>query len=424
MRRLHGVGWTLDFKPGGDQMADELSEFEKEATPHRMSLPTRLGWVSFFNDCSSEVIARAMPLFLTTSLGMSPTFVGAVEGVAESVSILLRGLSGWISDRMPSRKPLVVFGYGLSVASRILLLAVHVPFLFGLARVFDRTGKGMRSAPRDAMVADAAALGMSGRAFGITRFLDTLGAVTGILIVLALGVGRDQVDQDVFRQCVRIAIPFGLVSLCLLIFAIPRTARITKGKTYLAWTIPQEVRGYLCAVGVFALGNSSDAFLVLRAHELGYSFPHILMLMVGFNLIAAFLAVPVGIISDKVGRLTILGSGWIFYALSYLAIGSFSSPVTFGVFVIFYGAFYGFTEGTEKAFLADLLPPEKRGTGYGALQLVLGVAALPASVMTGWFMSHYGSQVAFSLAGMFPLLGLVILGIWWRGARKRFEIAS
>ena len=379
----------------------------------QISVATRLGWVSFFNDCSSEVIARAMPLFLTASLGMTPTFVGVVEGAAEAISILLKGFSGWASDKMPSRKPLVVFGYSLSVLSRLCLLAAHLPLWFGLARVFDRTGKGMRSAPRDAMIADCAASGMSGKAFGITRFLDALGAITGILVVLAMGLGDGALTEVLFRQLVLTAIPFGLISVAVLVVAVPRITRLTKAKKALSWQVPQEMRGYLVAVGMFALGNSSDAFLVLKANELGFSFRSILVMMLCFNILAAFLAVPVGKLTDKIGRIQILVAGWIVYAGAYASFGTFHSKEAFAATLFIYGAFYGFTEGTEKALVADILPAEKRGTGYGALQLVLGLAALPASFITGWLMTKYGSAVAFNTAAAFAGVGVVALAGWW-----------
>ncbi len=387
-----------------------------------ISTSMRLGWVSFFNDCSSEVIARALPLLLITSLGMTPTFVGVVEGMAEAVSILLKGFSGWLSDKMASRKPLVVFGYSFSVLSRIFLLAAHVPFLFALARISDRVGKGMRTAPRDAMVADATKSGLNGRAFGILRFLDTLGAVTGIAVVLVLGIGEGPMTPEVFRQCLIIAIPFGLIALLLLIFTIPTIPRATSAKTYLAWQIPKEIRGYLLALGIFALGNSSDAFLVLRAHELGISFRNILILLAAFNLLAAFLAVPVGYLTDRIGRIHLLVLGWLLYAGVYMSIGHVSTASGFAVTVLVYGAFYGFTDGTEKALLADLLPPDKRGTGFGAMQLILGLAALPASFLTGWLMTSFGSDVAFYTASGFALTGTGCLLLWWQkgGAGKVF----
>jgi len=384
----------------------------------QISVATRLGWVSFFNDCSSEVIARAMPLLLTAGLGMTPTFVGVVEGAAEAVSILLKGFSGWVSDKVPSRKPLVVFGYTLSVLSRICLLVVHLPLWFGLARIFDRTGKGMRSAPRDAMIADGAAAGMSGKAFGITRFLDALGAITGIAVVLAMGLGDGLLTEVRFRQLVLTAIPFGILAVIVLIVAVPRITRLTKAKKALSWQVPSQVRGYLIAVGIFALGNSSDAFLVLKANELGFSFRAILWMMLCFNILAAALAVPVGKLSDKIGRIEILAAGWVVYAAVYAMFGHCQSQPEFALALFIYGSFYGFTEGTEKALLADLLPAEKRGTGYGALQLVLGFAALPASVITGWLMTTYGSAVAFNAAAAFAGLGVVVLLLWWSLSRR------
>jgi MFS family permease len=385
---------------------------------HSPSVSFRLGWVSFFNDCSSEVIARAMPLLLTTVLGVSPLFVGFVEGIADSISILLRGFSGWLSDRMSSRKPLVVTGYAMSVISRILLLAVHLPILFGIARIFDRAGKAMRSAPRDAMIADAAVAGRSGREFGITRFLDTLGAVSGIAVILFLGIGEGEFSRQIFNQVVWIAIPFGLISLALLCFTVPSLTRMVGSKKYISWDIPKEIRGYLLAVGVFALGNSSDAFLVLRAYELGFSFSQILWLMIGFNLLAALLAIPVGIISDRLGRMYFLVGGWIIYAVVYFCIGNLGNAQSFVIAVLCYGSFYGFTEGTEKALLADLLPAESRGRGFGALQLVLGLAAFPASLMMGWLMSRFGSAQAFNFAAACAMLGSILLIIWRRVAAR------
>ena len=391
----------------------------KATAPDQISVATRLGWVSFFNDCSSEVIARAMPLLLTSGLGMSPTFVGAIEGGAEAISILLKGFSGWISDRMPSRKPLVVLGYSLAVLSRVFLLAAHLPIWFGLARILDRTGKGLRSAPRDAMIADGAASGMSGKAFGITRFLDALGAITGITVILAMGLGDGPVTEVSFRRLVLAAVPFGVLAVLFLIVAVPRITRVTKTKATLSWHVPVEVRGYLAAVGVFALGNSSDAFLVLKAHELGFSFRAILLMMLCFNALAAALAVPVGKLTDKIGRISVLAFGWLVYAAVYALFASVQSMPAFALALFVYGAFYGFTEGTEKALLADILPAEKRGTGFGSLQLVLGLAALPASVITGWLMTTYGSRLAFNVAAGFAGIGALWLLLWWRASGRR-----
>lgn len=386
-----------------------------------VALPTRLGWVSFFNDASSEVIARAMPLFLVL-LGMSPTFVGIVEGSAEASNIFLKGFSGWLSDQVKSRKPLVVVGYALSILARIALLLAYIPAMFAAIRIVDRSGKGVRTAPRDAMVADAAIAGKAGHAFGVTRFLDTLGGVVGIIIVLLLGVGAAPLSHYDFQIIIISSIPFGITALVLLIFWVPALPRQVKAKTYLALHIPKEVRAYLLIVFVFALGNSSDAFLVLRAQQLGFSFRDILLILVLFNLLAAALAVPVGKLSDRFGRVRFLASGWAMYGVAYIGIGMLHSSTMFVLLMCCYGAFYGLTEGIEKALLADLLPADKRGTGYGALQLVLGVAALPASFLTGYLMSRFGSAIAFSTAGLLALLGMLLLVLWRMTQKKQLTV--
>lgn len=387
---------------------------EQTNTLKKISLPTRLGIVSFFNDCSSEVIARALPLFLTASLGLSPTFVGVIEGAAETISILLKGISGWLSDHLESRKPIVVFGYSLSVLARVSLLAVHIPVLFGLSRILDRTGKGLRSAPKDAMVADATSRGVAGRDFGITRFLDTLGAICGILIALAFGVGSSDLDHEQFQNIVLISLPFGFIAVAILIFWVPSITRAKQVGMRLSWHIPKSIRGYLGIVFLFALANSSDAFLVLRAKELGFSFRETLLILVAFNTIAAVLAVPAGMLSDKFGRIRFLSAGWVIYGLTYFAMGFSASKAVFIAAILFYGVFYGFTEGVEKALLSDILPQESKGTGFGAFQLILGLAALPASFLTGYLMTDFGSLVAFATCGILAMGAAALLVVWGR----------
>jgi len=229
-----------------------------------VSLSTRLGWVAFLNDASSEVLARILPLYLTLVLGTSPAFVGVVEGLAEGAAVLLKGYCGWLSDRMESRKGFVLGGYGLSVLARALFLPPFGAVLVGASRVLDRVGKGLRTAPRDAMIADAAVRGAAGRDFGWTRFLDTLGAMAGIGLVLALGVGRGPMTAATFRACVWLALPVGLAAVGLVYFWVPRVPTATRVGKRIAWGVPREVRGYLAIVFVFSLANSSDAFPEIR----------------------------------------------------------------------------------------------------------------------------------------------------------------
>jgi len=377
------------------------------ATPP-IGLAARLGWVSFLNDCSSEVLARVLPLHLTLTLGMPPAFLGVIEGVAESAAILLKGLSGWLSDRMTSRKGLVVGGYALSVAARACYFILYSPLLLGLSRVLDRVGKGLRGAPRDAMVADAAAVGQRGRDFGITRFLDTLGSMAGLALVLLLGVGHGALDAATFRICVWIALPLGLGTLALLVFWVPRVPKATAAGRRFSWRIPKSVRGYLGIVFIFGLANSSDAFLVLKAKQAGFSFREILGLFLVFNALAAALAVPIGKLSDRFGRVRFLATGWAVYGLAYAAMGLSTARLPFALALFAYGAFYGLTEGVEKALLTDLLPADQRGTGFGAFQTTTGLAALVASPLMGLAMGILGASAAFlacaALAGTAAIL--------------------
>lgn len=383
-----------------------------------IGIPARLGWVSFFNDSSSEVLARVLPLYLTVSLGMTPTFVGVVEGLAESAAVFLKGVSGWLSDRMSSRKPFVLGGYGLSVAARACYLLTLSAPLLGLSRVLDRVGKGMRGAPRDAMVTDAAASGTVGREFGITRFLDTLGALAGIALVLFLGVGKGPMSAATFRLCAWIALPLGLAALALLFFWVPGIPRVTTTTKRLSWHVPKEIRGYLAILFLFSLANSSDAFLVLKAREAGFDVRQTLALFLVFNALAAALAVPVGRLSDRFGRVRFLALGWVVYAVAYGVMGLSRSPLPFAIALLGYGAFYGLTEGVEKALLADLIRPEHRGTGFGALQTTTGLAALLASPLMGLLLTGLGSRGAFLITSGAALAAMIALVIW-SGLRKR-----
>lgn len=389
-------------------------------SPHPRSplgLPARLGWVAFLNDCSSEALARTLPLVLTGTLGMPPTFLGWVEGLADSLAILLKLPSGWWSDRARSRKGFVLAGYGLAVTARALYLTISSPMLMGLSRVLDRIGKGLRGAPRDAMVADAAATGFSGRAFGLTRFLDTLGAMAGLSLVLLLLPPGAAPSLSTFRTLAWLSLPLGLGSLFTLLLWIPALPRLPLRPRSLGASLPPRARSYLGLVFLFGLANSSDAFLVLRAREAGYSLRGILTLFLVFNGLAAALSLPAGRLSDRFGRVHFLAAGWAVYAVTYAAMGLSTTPLAFGAALFGYGAFHGLTEGVEKALLADLLPPESRGTGFGAFHTVTGVAAILASPLLGAAMARFGSCRAFLLAS--GLAGIATLGLLLWVSRRR-----
>ena len=377
----------------------------------RSTVAFRLGWVSFFNDVASETLGRTLPLLLVAGLGSSALWVGVIEGSAESVSILLKGFSGWVSDRLPSRKPLVVGGYVVSALSRLFYFLELTPGLIGVARVLDRVGKGVRTAPRDAMIADASDRSCHGKDFGIMRFLDTIGAVSGIALVF--GNVQAGVSVESFRRWVLLSIPAAVVSLLLLVFWVPSLSTSHVSKPSLKVAIPRSVRSYLFIVAIFALSNSSDAFLVLRARELGLSLSSTLVLFLFFNALAAAVAVPAGRLSDRFGRVRFLALGWAVYVGSYFVFATgIGSRLGFVVALLSYGAFYGLTEGVEKALLADQLSAHERGAGFGAFQMVLGISALVSSLVTGAVMTHYGSSSALLICSLSAFAALLLLLVW------------
>ena len=373
------------------------------------SLPVRLGVVSFLNDCSSEILQRSLPLYLTIVLGLSPTVLGIVEGLSETILILCTGLSGWMSDRMSSRKPLVVAGYVVSAMSRSVMIGSQVWWLMAGARVSDRIGKGVRTAPRDALIADASHSGNVGKAFGIARALDTIGAVTGLTLALLLGLGEETMTRGLFARILAISIPFAWAAVLVLHFWVPRLQRAAKARIYLTWHIPTEIRFYLVAVGVFSLGMSSDAFLILRARELGFTFSGIIVLFIYFNVFAATLAWKAGPLSDKYGRRWFLAAGWLVYVVTYAGMAWAPDQMSFAIMFAIYGAFYGLTEGVEKALVAQLLPADKRGLGFGALQMTLALVAIPANLVTGALASRYGVSGGLLFSCTASFLGILLL---------------
>jgi MFS family permease len=375
----------------------------------RPALPVRLGIVSFLNDCSSEILTRSLPLFFTTGLGLSPLVVGVVEGVSDTVSILVNAWSGWLSDRMPSRKPLVVAGYSLSALGRTLMFFSSVAPVIAAARIFDRFGKGIRTAPRDALIADGSRSHNVGRAFGVARSLDTIGAVFGLSLAIYLGIGQTDMTISLFQKMLLMSVPFAWLASILAWIWIPRLQRHTRAKVLISWHIPREIRPLILAIAIFALGSSSDAFLVLRARELGFDFGQILALFIAFNILASVVGWLAGVWSDRFGRYRFLLVGWLVYALCYIAMGHATSMAEFAIGFAIYGAFYGLTDGIEKAFLADLLSPHKRGLGYGSLQTVMATVAIPANLMTGYIATEFGLPTALRVSAVISVLGVFVL---------------
>ncbi len=381
-----------------------------------------LSAVSLFTDASSEMIYPLLPAFLTATLGVSAAWVGIIEGTADAVASLLKLASGWWSDRMPRRKPLVVFGYGLASVLRPLVAFASAGWQVLAIRVGDRVGKGIRGAPRDAMIADAVPANERGRAFGVQRAADHAGAFIGPLIAFVL---LQWVGVSVRTVFLLAAVP-AAVAMVVVVFVLKedggRTSAVGGGR--LAVGAATAANGqpptsnaplgapfwrYLAVLVLFTLGNSTDAFLLLRASQLGVSAATIPLLWAALHVVKSATSIPAGAWSDRVGRRTMIAAGWLWYALVYLGFALASSMWHAWALFIAYGLFFGLTEAVERALVADLVPASRRGTAFGWYNGVIGAAVLPASVVFGLLWDWRGSAFAFTVGAASAALASVAL---------------
>lgn len=399
----------------------ETEECPQGALAGLRSLPRNV-WVvtltSFLTDVSSEMLASLLPLYLKNVLGAGTTAIGLIEGVAETTASLLKLVSGWLSDKVGNRKWLAVTGYALSlVAKPLLFLVTSWPGVLGY-RFAERLGKGVRTAPRDALVAASTPRARRGLAFGVHRAGDTAGAVVGLAVAFAvvwlrLGEGH-ALDRPVFLTLVGVSlVPAALGVLSLAVGARevspPRPAPGTT--TPSTQPLGRPFRRFLGITLLFTLGNSSDAFLVLRAQQAGLSLLGVLGMMITFNLVYAAVSVPAGSLSDRVGRRKVIIAGWLVYSLIYLGFAWAWSGGQVWLLMTVYGVYYAATEGVTKAYVADLAPPDRRGTAYGLWNALVGVSALPASLIAGLLWDHFGPSATFSFGAVLALAAAALLAL-------------
>lgn len=370
-----------------------------------------LGAVSLCNDLASEMIYPLLPVFLA-GIGASMSFIGLVEGVAETTASLLKLFSGWIADRLGRKRALTVAGYAVSNLVRPLIGVATAGWHVLLLRFVDRAGKGIRSSPRDAIIADSIAPGARGRAFGFNRAMDHGGAMLGSLAAFLLLTLTPLPLPAIFLIS---AIP-GLLAVILVFLGIgaardPRSGAAAAPKLSLA-RFDRRFKFFLAILAVFALGNSSDAFLLLRAREAGLPVALLPLLWIVFHAVKALSSMPGGALSDRVGRAPLIVAGWMVYAAVYLGFSTASRPLEIWLLFAAYGLFFGLTEGVERAFIADLVPPDLRGTAFGIYHFVLGTAALPASLLCGFLWQAYSSAVALGTGAVLAgLASLLLLGM-------------
>jgi MFS family permease len=388
-----------------------------------------LGLTSFFTDISSEMLVPVLPLFITATLGASVASLGLIEGVAECTASLLRLVSGRVSDAFGLRKPLVVAGYGLSGACKTCMaLAGSWPAMLGM-RFGDRVGKALRTPPRDALLADSSSDADLGRAFGVHRAMDTFGAALGPLVSWWLLARWSALGTEGYRRVFLISgIPSALAVLVLVFLVhVPRphpriVSAAAPSPALRAGTrapLGPHFKRFVAADTLFQLGNSSTAFLLLRAQQVGWSAGGVALVYLAYNLIAASLSLPFGKLSDRAGRRPLLLTGYLLYVLAYGAAAF--APTRLGVVVAFVllATHVSLMDGQGKSLIADLVPRERRATAFGTYSAAVGIALLPASLAAGLLWERVGPQAPFALGATLALAAAVAFALLLPPSRER-----
>ena len=405
-------------------MAEEGKEQAKSGW---RSLPRNVWAVSvtsFFMDISSEMVVNVLPLFLHNVLGVGTAAIGLIEGIAEATSSVLKVFSGWFSDVLGARKWVAVAGYGISALTKpFFYMANSWSAVLGV-RWADRVGKGVRTAPRDALVADSIEPRQRGLAFGFHRAADSGGAMLGLLIAFGVVWWVQKTGVTLERRTFQMIVLASLVPAVLAVLALALGAREVRveGKrerpriTFRGLGRPFFV--FMLITGIFDLGNSSDAFLVLRAQDRGLSVLGIIGMLAVFNLVYALISTPAGALSDRIGRRRVIVGGWLAYAVIYLGFALAERSWHIWVLYVLYGVYYGLAHGSAKAIVADLVPAELRGTAYGTYNAVLGLLDLPASLIAGLLWQGAGGwgglgvRAPFLFGGGMALVAAVLMMLW------------
>ncbi|MEP6925959.1 MAG: MFS transporter [Pyrinomonadaceae bacterium] len=383
-----------------------------------------LSLVSLLNDASSEIIYPLLPFFLTLTLGASPFAIGLIEGAAESASSLFKLAAGYFSDKLAKRKSAIFAGYALSSVMRPFLgFAASWTQVLGL-RLADRLGKGIRSAPRDALVADSVAPEKRGMAFGFHRAMDHAGAVIGPLIAFfllyAFAADHQNPTADEYSKVFLVASLPALLALIVIAFFVKEKSSksIKSPKPEVQTPKLEEIsnvkfdanfKRFLFVLALFTLANSSDAFLLLQAQQAGIAPVYIPLLWTFLHIVKVSSSLIGGDLSDRIGRKKLIFAGWVLYALVYAGFAFVTTPIAAWVLFGIYGLYFGLTEGAEKALVTDLVPPNKRGTAFGWYHLAFGIAVFPASLLTGGIWKFYGAKAAFLFCAIVAMIAAILL---------------
>lgn len=373
-----------------------------------------VGLLSFFGGISQDIFSPILPVYYTSVLGFDKTFVGVAEGLVTASSYLFAVISGFFSDKFKKQKPIIFIGYFFSMVSRPLLaLFTSSGAVLGL-RFMDGTGKGLKDPPKDVLIAGSADRKVRGKSFGIARMLDTLGSVAGPLILFGLLYALKGSALLYHEIILFAAIPL-VITLLVLIFKVKEVEAKKSdpdAKIVPATPLPKSFYLFLAITVLFTLGNSSDAFLILRAQNLGVTLLEIPLVIALFNLIYALFAVPFGSLSDRIGRIPTMLIGWSAYALVYLGFALAAHATTIWFLYAFYGIYYATNQGVAKALLADMVGSGHRGRAFGIYGTTIGLATLPASFFAGFLWDHFGASAPFYFGASMALAAAAILALF------------
>ena len=374
-----------------------------------------LGLVSFFSDFSSEMVYPLIPLFLTSAFGATPALVGIIEGIAESLASLLKVYSGYITDKYQKKKRLAFAGYSTGLIYKIALMLAGSWAGVLVARVIDRIGKGIRTTPRDVLVSESADQDSLGKAFGIHKALDMAGSAVGILAAYFLLVGLDGKVIDYKRFFMFSMVP-AVIALIALLLVKERKAVYAPVKRETFWKNVKSIDGnltlYLAVAFIFTVGNSSNTFLLLRAKSIGFTDQNVVLLYFIYNIVAGLLSIPLGKLSDRIGRKKLLVSGYLIFAIVYLGFAFITSQAMMvGMFVL-YGLYTAMTAGVERAFISEISPKILKGTMLGLQSTIVGIALLPASVIAGFLWTGIGAFAPFAFGALLALIAALLLAFF------------
>jgi MFS family permease len=395
-----------------------------------------IGLLSFFGGIGLDIFSPILPIYLTSVLGFDKTFIGLVEGLATASTNIFKVVAGYFSDKFKKQKPIIFIGYFLSIIGRPLLaFFVSAPAVMGL-RLADGTGRGVKDPAKDVLIAGSSAKESRGKSFGISRMLDTLGSVVGPLILVALLEIFKNSDKLYHYVLIFSAVPL-LIALVILVWKVKETEesdkrqvtsekkvenklttydlRLTANKNQ---SLPKEFFIFLGIIILFTIGNSSDAFLILRAKNLGFTLIQIPIVIALFNFVYAMAAVPFGALSDKIGRIPTILIGWVSYALVYAGFGLATGTLIVWPLYILYGVYYATSEGVIKAFLTDIVGASHRGRAFGIYGTTIGLATLVASFIAGYLWDNFGANVPFYFGSTMALIAAIFLVLFSRKFTK------